>query len=68
MTATDDGSCCDGGGRTIHTSTAVVVVFITDVNDNKPLFKDCDKYHPTVEESASNGRLVLRRMCKGRRW
>ncbi|XP_043210951.1 neural-cadherin-like isoform X4 [Amphibalanus amphitrite] len=59
VTATDDGSCCDGGGRTIHTSTAVVVVFITDVNDNKPLFKDCDKYHPTVEESASNGRFVL---------
>lgn len=33
VTAVDDGSCCEGGASTIHTSTAVVVVFITDVND-----------------------------------
>ncbi|XP_037085943.1 neural-cadherin-like isoform X3 [Pollicipes pollicipes] len=59
VTATDDGSCCEGGGRTIHTSTAVVVVFITDVNDNKPVFKECKTYRPRVEESASNGRFVL---------
>jgi hypothetical protein len=32
VTAVDDGSCCEGGTKTIHTSTAVVVVFITDVN------------------------------------
>lgn len=35
VTALDDGSCCVNGDATIHTSTAVVVVFITDVNDNK---------------------------------
>ena len=25
--------------------------------------QDCDKYHPTVEESASNGRSVFLRQC-----
>ena len=46
VTAMDDGKCCvDPTGRQpikpsrIHTSTAVVVVFITDVNDNKPIFE-----------------------------
>lgn len=35
VTAVDDGSCCEGGHLSVHTSTAVVVVFITDVNDSK---------------------------------
>lgn len=35
VTARDDGTCCRNGARTIHTSTALVVVFVTDVNDNK---------------------------------
>ena len=49
VTAMDDGKCCleasrsgKGKGRLrnlVHTSTAVVVVFITDVNDNKPVFQ-----------------------------
>ena len=54
MTATDDGKCCLDPGAppadpsTKHTSTAVVVVFITDVNDNKPVFEDCASYSPKV--------------------
>nr|CAI5820143.1 unnamed protein product [Callosobruchus analis] len=48
VTAMDDGACCVNGDTTIHTSTAVVVVFITDVNDNKPIFKDCGSYYPKV--------------------
>ena len=55
VTAMDDGKCCvDPTGRQpikpsrIHTSTAVVVVFITDVNDNKPIFEDCASYAPKV--------------------
>ena len=59
VTAVDDGSCCQDGSRTRHTSTAVVVVFITDVNDNKPIFKECSQYHAKVEESATNGSLVI---------
>ena len=59
VTAVDDGTCCPGGTQTRHTSTAVVVVFITDVNDNKPVFNDCASYHAKVEESAPNGSPVI---------
>ncbi|XP_018016523.1 neural-cadherin isoform X4 [Hyalella azteca] len=59
VTAVDDGSCCPGGSRKRHTSTAVVVVFITDVNDNKPIFQECGSYHAKVEESAPNGSPVI---------
>lgn len=61
VTARDDGSCCKGGARVIHTSTALVVVFITDVNDNKPVFTDCNSYiekPPKVEEGSPSGTLV----------
>ncbi|XP_066147632.1 neural-cadherin isoform X5 [Euwallacea fornicatus] len=60
VTAMDDGACCVNGDLTIHTSTAVVVVFITDVNDNKPIFKDCGTYYPKVEEGAPNGSPVIK--------
>jgi len=60
VTAVDDGACCVNGASTIHTSTAVVVVFITDVNDNKPVFRECAKYNPKVEEGAPNGSPVLK--------
>lgn len=59
VTARDDGSCCRGGARTIHTSTALVVVFITDVNDNKPVFDDCLSYEPKVEEGSPSGTPVI---------
>ena len=66
VTATDDGKCCLEPGAppvdpsTLHTSTAVVVVFITDVNDNKPVFEDCGSYSPKVEEGAPNGSPVIK--------
>ncbi|XP_066596420.1 LOW QUALITY PROTEIN: neural-cadherin-like [Prorops nasuta] len=60
VTALDDGACCPNGDLNIHTSTAVVVVFITDVNDNKPMFKDCATYNPKVEEGAPNGSPVIK--------
>ena len=44
----------------MHTSTAVVVVFITDVNDNKPVFEDCASYSPKIEEGAPNGSPVIK--------
>ena len=61
----DDGKCCMEGGvvldpKTVHTSTAVVVVFITDVNDNKPVFTDCSSYSPKIEEGAPNGSPVIK--------
>lgn len=60
VTAIDDGSCCINGDATIHTSTAVVVVFITDVNDNKPMFKDCAKYNPKISEGTPNGYEIIK--------
>ena len=64
VTAIDDGACCapssTGSSGPTHTSTAVVVVFITDVNDNKPVFSDCATYSPKIEEGAPNGSPVVR--------
>ncbi|QQP57284.1 Uncharacterized protein FKW44_002211 [Caligus rogercresseyi] len=65
VTAMDDGKCCIESGMrvdqsSLHTSTAVVVVFITDVNDNKPVFKDCQSYTPKIFESATNGSPVIK--------
>lgn len=59
VTARDDGKCCEGkGNNIIHTSTALVVVFITDVNDQKPTFEDCANYNPTVKEGSPFGTPV----------
>lgn len=41
--ARDDGSCCTSKS-TSHTATAIVLVGIEDVNNNKPEFKDCARY------------------------
>ena len=65
VTAMDDGKCCMESGdsknpQKVHTSTAVVVVFITDVNDNKPIFEDCSSYTPKIEEGAPNGSPVIK--------
>ena len=60
VTATDDGTCCTNGAATLHTTTAVVVVFITDVNDNKPEFAECSTYSPKVQEGAANGSPVIK--------
>ncbi|XP_022647325.1 neural-cadherin-like isoform X4 [Varroa destructor] len=64
VTARDDGACCKNGALTPHTSTALVVVFITDVNDNKPVFEDCGSYAPKVEEGAQSGTSVIRVRAK----
>ncbi|XP_035701024.1 neural-cadherin isoform X3 [Folsomia candida] len=60
VTAVDDGSCCEGGHLSVHTSTAVVVVFITDVNDKRPMFQECSHYAPKVMEGAPNGTPVVK--------
>ncbi|KAG1685476.1 Neural-cadherin [Nymphon striatum] len=59
VTATDDGNCCKDGTATLHTSTALVVVFITDVNDNRPAFKNCSSYRPQVPEGSPSGSPVI---------
>ncbi|KAF7996552.1 hypothetical protein HCN44_002195 [Aphidius gifuensis] len=44
-----------------HKNTTQVIVSITDINDNKPVFNNCTMYSPTVEESQPivNGTPVL---------
>lgn len=59
VTATDDGSCCRDGTATLHTSTALVVVFITDINDNRPVFINCSSYRPQVAEGSPSGSPVI---------
>jgi hypothetical protein len=61
VTATDDGSCCKGQRESRHTSTALVIVSVTDVNDNKPVFTNCSEYErkrPTVMEEKPQGAYV----------
>ncbi|CAJ0575569.1 unnamed protein product, partial [Mesorhabditis spiculigera] len=41
--AKDDGSCCDGASPT-HIAMATVLIGIEDVNNNKPEFRDCERY------------------------
>lgn len=61
VTAKDDGKCCEGkGNNIIHTSTAIVVVFITDVNDQKPTFEDCSNYNPMIKENSAFGTMVTK--------
>ncbi|XP_043205387.1 DE-cadherin-like isoform X2 [Amphibalanus amphitrite] len=40
--------------------TASVTVRIIDVNDNRPVFNDCDQYQPEVAESQPAGTFVLK--------
>lgn len=59
VTARDDGKCCEGRGNSVlHTSTALVAVFITDVNDQKPTFDECANYNPAIREGLDHGTLV----------
>lgn len=61
VTAADDGSCCKTQNGVHHTSTALVIVSVTDVNDNKPVFTNCSDYErkrPTVMEEKPQGTYV----------
>ncbi|XP_065272866.1 neural-cadherin-like [Emys orbicularis] len=59
VTATDDNA---SGGPHSLTSTALVIVGIDDVNNNKPIFQKCQYYreHASVLENQPSGTFVLR--------
>ncbi|KAF8368118.1 hmr-1, partial [Pristionchus pacificus] len=45
--ATDDGGCCEIGQdeqRVFHRSEAIVRIAIEDINNNKPVFVNCEEY------------------------
>ncbi|XP_053257900.1 neural-cadherin-like [Podarcis raffonei] len=58
ITATDDNA---SGGPHSLTSTALVIVHVDDVNNNKPVFQKCQHYreHASVLENQPVGTFVL---------
>ncbi|XP_078524924.1 neural-cadherin-like [Lissotriton helveticus] len=58
VTATDDNA---SGGPGSLSSSAMVIVRINDVNNNKPLFQKCQHYrdHASVMENQAPGTVVL---------
>ena len=43
----------------LHVSQAVLLVSIQDINNHKPVFKDCDKYRPVIAEDIAIGSPVI---------
>uniref|UniRef100_A0A3Q2DDS1 Si:dkey-22o22.2 n=1 Tax=Cyprinodon variegatus TaxID=28743 RepID=A0A3Q2DDS1_CYPVA len=57
ITATDDNA---SGGPYPLSSAAQVIVGINDINNNKPVFDECQKYNAAVLENQPPGTFVLR--------
>ena len=47
----------------LHSSQAMLVVAIQDINNHKPVFKDCDKYRPVIAENLPPGSRVIQVCC-----
>lgn len=47
----------------LHSSQAVLVVAIQDINNHKPVFRDCDKYRPIIAENLPPGSPVIQVCC-----
>ena len=47
----------------LHTSEAVLIVAIQDVNNHKPVFRDCNKYRPVIAENLPTGSPVIQ-VCR----
>lgn len=43
----------------LHTSQAVLIVAIQDINNHKPVFRDCNKYRPVIAENRPPGSPVI---------
>lgn len=43
----------------LHVSQSVLLVSIQDINNHKPVFKDCDKYRPVIAEDIAIGSSVI---------
>ncbi|XP_017279259.1 neural-cadherin [Kryptolebias marmoratus] len=56
ITATDDNA---SGGPYPLSSSAQVIVGINDINNNKPLFEECQNYNAAVLENQPPGTFVL---------
>ncbi|KAL8559708.1 hypothetical protein ACOMHN_002241 [Nucella lapillus] len=59
--ARDDGSCCPSQNPTvINTNQTTIYVQVFGANDNRPDFKTCSQYSPSVDENSPNGTSVIR--------
>lgn len=43
----------------VHVSQAVLIVAIHDINNHKPVFRDCHKYRPVIAENLPPGSPVI---------
>ncbi|XP_068725251.1 protocadherin-like protein isoform X1 [Montipora capricornis] len=43
----------------VHVSQAMLIVAVLDINNHKPVFRDCGKYRPVIAENMSPGSSVL---------
>ena len=43
----------------VHVSQAMLIVAVLDINNHKPVFRDCDKYRPVIAENMLPGSPVL---------
>ncbi|XP_033125355.1 neural-cadherin-like [Anneissia japonica] len=53
IVATDDGACCDQTPRVNNIAEATVVIVVNDINDNTPIFPNCNSYDPVIFENAT---------------
>ena len=43
----------------LYVSQAVLIVAIQDINNHKPIFRDCHKYRPVIAENLPIGSPVI---------
>uniref|UniRef100_A0A915JC69 Cadherin domain-containing protein n=1 Tax=Romanomermis culicivorax TaxID=13658 RepID=A0A915JC69_ROMCU len=60
--AIDDSTCCLPKKNIVHSSVAKVKIGVKDINNNKPVFHDCDKYSKIarVPEGKHQHLLIIR--------
>ena len=44
----------------LHVSQAILTVGVLDINNHKPVFRDCRKYQPVISEDVPYGSPVLK--------
>lgn len=44
----------------VHVSQAMLTVSILDINNHKPVFRDCNKYRPVIAENKPSGSPVIK--------
>ncbi|XP_033122265.1 neural-cadherin-like, partial [Anneissia japonica] len=57
VVASDDGTCCSGA--VTNSAKTNVTISINDINDNVPVFPDCNSYSPSIPERSPRLSSVL---------